>query len=130
VLMKITVYNVNLCIIYHPMPPMLSAVYAQPQFHIVIFVMSLPNVYNVHPAFSYLPHNNNVNSVTNTFNTVFTVKINRHVSFVILNILSKTESVKNVHPIYQDATHVQIQPIVQHVKMVMHTTPIQQAVKL
>ena len=108
---------------------MLSVLYVQPQFHIVTYVMSLLNVYNVHQAFSYLLPSNNVNSVHNTLRIVFIVRMNQNAYYVTLNILSKTVSVKNVPLTYQDAIHVQIQHIVQHVKMAMHTILTQQAAK-
>lgn len=108
---------------------MLSVLYVQHLSHIAIYVMLLHNVYNVLRAFFYPFPNNNVNSVLNTLKIVFIVRMNQHASYVILSTLSRMESVKNVLPTYQDVTHVLIQHIVQHAKMAMHTTLIQQVVK-
>lgn len=127
--MKITVFNVSLYTFYQQMQLILSVHYAQPQSLTVIFAMFLPIAFNVLLVFSYQQVKINVDFVLNTLKIVFIVKINQHVFYVILSILLKVENVKNVHHIYKDATHVQIQHIVQHVKMVMYTMLIQQHVR-
>lgn len=127
--MKITVFNASHYTFYQQMQLILIAHCVQPQSHIVIYAMFLLIVFNVHRVFSYQQVKINVNFVLNTLKIVFIVKMNQHVFYVILSILFKMENVRNVHHTYKVVIHVQIQHIVQHVKMVMYTMLIQQHVR-